>query len=361
MTQSEGTIRVAVTQAAPEWLDLEKTVEKTCRLIEEAATNGAKLVTFPECWIPGYPAWIWYVSPVSLRSIQGVTNFNHPRSRAVDFEFSTIYIKNSLKIDSPQMAQIRACAAKNHINVSLGFSENHNHSLYISQATIGSDGEILMARRKLMPSHMERTVFGDASGNCLNNVVEVPGVGRIGALACWEHAQPLLKYNTILQRETFHVAAWPPVFEHPGGPGLWSMSSAGLLSIAPSQFGRVRAHVNTIGTQNLSQTYAIESQSFVLHTTTVLTQKGVDRMGTGSGSLMNVPGGGSSAIFGPDGRKLSVDIPETEEGIIYADLDPDDILRYKAFIDVGGHYSRPDILWLGSDNREKKHSRIHEG
>ncbi|KAA8575037.1 hypothetical protein MFRU_002g03350 [Monilinia fructicola] len=321
MTQSEGTIRVAVTQAAPEWLDLEKTVEKTCRLIEEAATNGAKLVTFPECWIPGYPAWIW--------------------SRAVDFEFSTIYIKNSLKIDSPQMAQIRACAAKNHINVSLGFSENHNHSLYISQATIGSDGEILMARRKLMPSHMERTVFGDASGNCLNNVVEVPGVGRIGALACWEHAQPLLKYNTILQRETFHVAAWPPVFEHPGGPGLWSMSSA--------------------GTQNLSQTYAIESQSFVLHTTTVLTQKGVDRMGTGSGSLMNVPGGGSSAIFGPDGRKLSVDIPETEEGIIYADLDPDDILRYKAFIDVGGHYSRPDILWLGSDNREKKHSRIHEG
>ncbi|KAB8304388.1 hypothetical protein EYC80_003792 [Monilinia laxa] len=321
MTQSEGTIRVAVTQAAPEWLDLEKTVDKTCQLIEEAAANGAKLVTFPECWLPGYPAWIW--------------------SRSVDFEFSTIYIKNSLKIDSPQMARIRACAATSHINVSLGFSENHNHSLYISQATIGTDGKILMARRKLMPSHMERTVFGDASGNCLKNVVEVPEVGRIGALACWEHAQPLLKYNTILQRETFHVAAWPPVFEHPGGPELWSMSRA--------------------GTQNLSQTYAIESQSFVLHTTAVLTQEGVDRMGTGTGSLMNSPGGGSSAIFGPDGRKLSIDIPETEEGIIYADLNPDDILRYKAFIDVGGHYSRPDILWLGSDDREKKHSRIQEG
>lgn len=83
-------------------------------------------------------------------------------------------------------------------------------------------------------------------------------------------------------------------------------------------------------------------------------------MGTGTGALMNTPGGGSSAIFGPDGRKLSVDILETEEGIIYADLNLDDILKYKAFLDITGHYSRPDLLWLGVDDREKKHSRIRE-
>lgn len=53
-------VRVAVTQAEPVWLDLDATVEKTCALIEAAAANGAQLVTFPECWIPGYPAWIWY-------------------------------------------------------------------------------------------------------------------------------------------------------------------------------------------------------------------------------------------------------------------------------------------------------------
>lgn len=133
------------------------------------------------------------------------------------------------------MAQLRACAAENTIVVSLGFSENHNDSLYISQATIGNDGEILMARRKLKPTHMERTVFGDASGGSLNSVVEVQGVGRIGALACWEHAQPLLKYSTILQNEDFHVAAWPPVFEHGGGPGLWSMSREGLSCIVLSR------------------------------------------------------------------------------------------------------------------------------
>ncbi|KAM0128898.1 hypothetical protein ACHAP3_008067 [Botrytis cinerea] len=320
MGHLERVTKVAVTQAEPEWLDLEKAVEKTCRLIVEAATNGAKLITFPECWIPGYPAWIW--------------------TRPVDFELSTVYIKNSLKIDSPQMARICACAAKNNITVSIGFSENDNNSLYISQAIIRNDGDIIMTRRKLKPTHMERTTFGEASGNCLKNVAEVPGIGKIGALACWEHAQPLLKYNTILQKEDLHVAAWPPVFEHDGGLGLWSMSKE--------------------GTQNLSQTYAIESQAFVLHTTAVLTQKGIDRMNTSAGALMNTSGGGSSAIFGPDGRKLSTDIPEATEGIIYADLHLDDILKCKTFIDVGGHYSRPDMLWLGVDDREKKHSRNQE-
>lgn len=83
-------------------------------------------------------------------------------------------------------------------------------------------------------------------------------------------------------------------------------------------------------------------------------------MNTSAGALMNTSGGGSSAIFGPDGRKLSTDIPEATEGIIYADLHLDDILKCKTFIDVGGHYSRPDMLWLGVDDREKKHSRNQE-
>ncbi|PQE29540.1 aliphatic nitrilase protein [Rutstroemia sp. NJR-2017a WRK4] len=319
--ETKSTVRVAVTQAEPEWLELDKSVEKTLRLIKEAAENGAKLVAFPECWITGYPAWIW--------------------SRPVDFALTAAYIKNSLKVNSPQMELIRACAEENKINVCFGFSENDNDSLYIAQATIGSDGEIKMLRRKLKPTHMERTIFGDASGkNCLKNVVDAPGVGRVGALACWEHIQPLLKYHTVLQKEDFHIAAWPPVSPHDGGPGLWSMTTDG-----------VRA---------LSQTYAIESQSFVLHTTALITQKGIDRMGTTGGPLMSTPGGGNSAIIGPDGRKLSEDIPETEERILYADVNLDDILHAKGFVDVGGHYSRPDMLWLGVDDKEKKHLRALE-
>lgn len=79
-------------------------------------------------------------------------------------------------------------------------------------------------------------------------------------------------------------------------------------------------------------------------------------MGT-AGNVMGFPGGGSSAIFGPDGRKLSKDIPETQEGILYADLDFDEVLRSKGFIDICGHYSRPDMLWLGVDDQEKLHRR----
>ncbi|KAL1628492.1 hypothetical protein SLS56_005837 [Neofusicoccum ribis] len=316
-SKSPSTIRVAVTQAEPEWLDLEKAVQKTCALIEEAASNGAKLVTFPECWITG--------------------------SRVVDFTLSATYIKNSLRVPSPEMDTIRACAAAHSIGVVLGFSENHHSSLYIAQATISPAGELVAHRRKIKPTHMERTVFGDAAGgaNTLANTVALP-LGqeedvRVSALACWEHAQPLLKYHTALQRPAVHVGAWPPVYAHGGAadPTLWSMSREGCRS--------------------LSQTFAVEAQAFVLHTTAVLGPKGVERMGTSGGAIMNAPGGGSSAVYGPDGRKLTEDLESTEEGILYADLDMDEVLKAKGFLDLGGHYSRPDILWLGVDAKAKEH------
>ncbi|KAJ8062319.1 hypothetical protein OCU04_008866 [Sclerotinia nivalis] len=306
-------VRVAVTQFEPVWLDLQKTVDKTCVLIKEASANGAQLVSFPECWIPGYPSWIW--------------------TRSVDFDLSITYIKNSLRVDSPEMKRICTAAKESNISVVLGFSENWNHSLYISQAIIDQEGVIQISRRKLKATHMERTVFGEASGSSLKNVVELAGLGRVGALACWEHALPLVKYHTYNQNESIHVAQWPPVYEHTGGPDLWSMSRD--------------------GSRALSQSYSMESQSFVLHTTAVLSQDGIDKMDTGNGLVMNVPGGGTSAIFGPDGRKLSEDLPETVEGFIYADLDLDEIIKCKSFLDVCGHYSRPDLLWLSVDDKER--------
>jgi nitrilase len=312
------TVRVAVTQAEPEWLDLAASVTKTCKLIEEAAAQKAQLVAFPECWIPGYPCWIW--------------------SRPVDFELGTKYIKNSLKVDSPEMQAITACAKKNNIVVVLGYSENDNSSLYIGQALISATGEIVMLRRKVKPTHMERTVFGDGSGSALSNVRDVPGIGNVGALSCWEHTQPLLKYHTYHQREALHVSAWPPLDPHPGGPALWSMSTEGCAG--------------------LSQTYAVESASFVLHCTAVFSEKGVKAMGTEGGALFNAPGGGCSAVYGPDGRKLAGgDAGSTEEKMVVVDLDMDLILASRCFVDACGHYSRPDLLWLGVDDKEKKHRR----
>jgi nitrilase len=310
-------LRVAVTQAEPEWLDLQASVEKTCSLIAEAASEGAQIVAFPECWIAGYPGWIW--------------------ARPVDVEMTKEYIKNSLCVSSPEMERICHAAAQHGLVVVLGFSERLGDSLYISQAVIDGkqDGRILSHRRKMKPTHMERTIFGDASGETLSGVVDT-SIGRVGALACWEHVQPLLKYYMCSQQEQIHVAAWPPLRPYQGRE-LWSMTRDGA--------------------RTLSRTYAIEAQAFVLHATSLITEKGIARMNTSNGMLFDKPGGGTSAIFGPDGVQLTEDMDDCTEGILYADIDLDDILMAKSFVDVCGHYSRPDLLWLGVDDVVKKHVR----
>lgn len=259
---------------------------------------------------------------------------------------NTQYVQNSLRIQSPDMDAIKAAARANSIAVVLGFSErSETDSVYISQAIISPQGDLLMHRRKLKPTHMERTVFGDGSGDDLNNVADVDfggdiGVVKVGTLACWEHTQPLLKYHTYSQREVLHISMWPPVDPHPGvnAPNLWGMSAEGC--------------------QNLSQTYALEGGAFVLHCTAVCNEKGIQTMQTQEGLLFRQPGGGHSYIIGPDGRRLTQPFAEgepTAEGIVYANLDLATITMNRGFLDVVGHYSRPDLLWLGVDSKQKEY------
>lgn len=142
-------------------------------------------------------------------------------------------MKNSLRRDSAEMNTIRQCAASNNISVVLGYSENDNHSLYLSQSIIGRDGEIKMHRRKIKPTHAERTIFGDGSGASLMNVVDEPTIGKVGTLSCWEHSQPLLRYHTYSQGEQVHIAAWPPMNYYasfPPGSALWSQCREGMFS-----------------------------------------------------------------------------------------------------------------------------------
>jgi predicted amidohydrolase len=190
---------------------------------------------------------------------------------------------------------------------------------------------------------MERTIFGDSSGDSLHNVVDVPEIGKVGALACWEHMQPLLKYHTHSQREEIHVAAWPaldPYVEN--GGGNWGMSREGCTA--------------------LSQIYALEGGAFVLHASGVILQDGIDLMGTSQGPIYNTPGGGCAAIFGPDGCRLTEPLPPTQEGLVFADFDKRRILATRMLLDTCGHYSRPDMLWLGVDSRARKHVQYaHHG
>ncbi|KAI8242970.1 Arylacetonitrilase [Colletotrichum sp. SAR 10_99] len=300
-------IRVAAVQAEGCYFDLEAAVEKTCKLIEEAAGKGCDLIAFPEVWIPNYPV------------LNGCN-----RQRPIDFDMVKEYMKSSLKRDGPEMARICACAGKNKIAVMVGYSENANHSLYLSQSFIGKDGEIKMNRRKIKPTHVERTLYGDGSGASLHNVVEEPGIGKVGALSCWEHSQPLLRYHTYSQGEEIHVAAWPPMNyfnSFPEGSALWSQCREGMC---------------------LKNLYTNLSQA--------LTK-------LGDGKLYHIGGGGCACIIAPDGRKLTEDLREEEEGLVIADINLDEIMKVKAMLDVHGHYSRPDLLWLGVDSREKKQVR----
>lgn len=85
----------------------------------------------------------------------------------------------------------------------------------------------------------------------------------------------------------------------------------------------------------------------------MITEKGVETNGTAQGALMNSRGGGSSAIFGPDGRRLTDPVDSGTETILYADLDMDQIIKNKMFADCTGHYSRPDLMWLTVDKSIK--------
>ena len=158
------TIRVAAVQAEPVWLDIEGTTDKTIVLIEEAAAGGAQLVAFSETWIPGYPVFL----------------FTYPVPEQIPFVAR--YHANSMAIDGPQIGRIRKAARANDIMVVIGFSEKDHGSLYMPQAIIGANAEILLHRRKLKPTHVERALFGESDGSGLQ-VIDTPWGGSARSTA----------------------------------------------------------------------------------------------------------------------------------------------------------------------------------
>ena len=310
--------KAACVQAAPVFMDLQGSVTKAVLLIGEAARNGAKLVAFPETWIPGYPWFIWLGAPVW------------------GLQFIARYHSNSLEVESDEMRTLRKAADDNCIHVLMGFSERAGGSRYMAQALIGPDGQLLYTRRKLKPTHAERTVFGDGDGSDFQ-VVDT-ALGKVGSLNCWEHLQPLSKMAMYSMHEEIHIAGWP------------SFCCYRDLAFA------LGPEVNIDGA---SRMYAVEGGCFVLASVAVTGQDTFDLLcdTPDKTQLLNPrtgkPGGGFSMIFGPDGTKLVDPIAEDADGILYAELDPDMVAIAKATADPVGHYARPDVLSL-SINREKR-------
>ena len=211
---------------------------------------------------------------------------------------------------------------KNNIFVSMGASEQDHGSLYISQFLFDREGTTISARRKLKPTHVERTVFGDGDGSDLQ-VVETE-IGRLGQLSCWEHLQPLSKYAMYSMHEQIHVAAWPSFSCYPEayalGPDLNNAAS---------------------------QMYAAEGQCFVVAPCGIVSREMIEQLNENEvHDALLQSGGGHARIFGPDGSPLGDPVPPDEEGLVTATIDLSAITISKCFADPVGHYSRPDVTAL---------------
>lgn len=310
-------IKAAAVQAAPVFMNLDESITKAEKFVAEAAGNGAKLVAFPETWLPGYPWFIWLGAP------------------AEGMQFIPRYHENSMELRSPQMHRLQAMAKKYAVTLVMGYSERDGGSRYMSQVIIGEEGEILLNRRKLKPTHVERTIFGEGDGSDL--VVVDSTFGRLGALNCWEHLQPLVKMAMYAQHEEVHVAGWPS----------FCVYRDLAYALGPE--------VNNA----VSQVYAVEGSAYVLAPCAIISQEMFDVLADTpqKAYLLNPrtskPGGGFTQIYSPEGRPLCEQLADDAEGILYADLDPALISIAKAAADPAGHYSRPDAVQLVV-NRERR-------
>lgn len=170
------------------------------------------------------------------------------------------YMANSLRRDSEEMDRIKAAVKAAGIFVVLGHSERDGGSLYIAQSFISPAGDIVLHRRKIKPTHVERAVWGDGQADSLQTVADSP-FGKIGGLNCWEHLQPLLRYHEYSQGVQIHVASWPPMFPKPeDGDIKWGFIATDKGSLLASQF------------------VAIEGQSFVVVASQVLTEGNLKKL-----------------------------------------------------------------------------------
>ncbi|TVY26360.1 Nitrilase [Lachnellula hyalina] len=293
-------IRLGAVQAEPGWLDLQKTVQKTIKIIADAGEKGINILGFPEVWIPGYPWNIW------------------TQSVPQNLQMAHTYMANSLSRTSPEMASILAAVKAAGIFVVLGYSERDGGSIYMAQSSISPDGIIVSHRRKIKPTHVERTIWGDGYvPGSLKTVVDTP-FGKVGALCCFEHYQPLLRYYQYSLGEQIHVASWPAFFEVPKGSD-WYLS------------GKSDGNTQVVKEENLDSMH--------------LRELGVS----------DKAAGGFSMIYGPDGKELVEALAPDEEGILQADVVLSDTDFSKALLDPVGQYSRPDMLSLLVNAKEGKH------
>ena len=304
--------KVAVAHVAPVFLDKTGTVSKALGLIQEAAQNGAQLIVFPESFIPGFPIWAALWSPMQ----------NH--------DLFQRFVENSLLCDGPEVAAIAAQAKKFSIFVSFGLSEASHASvgcIWNSNILISDQGETLVHHRKLVPTFFEKLIWAPGDGAGLT--VARTRIGNIGGLICGENTNPLARYALMAQQEQIHISSWPPIWptRNPTEGGNYNNLQA----------NRIRASAHSFE----SKSFGIVCAGFMdkpMFEFLVNRDRGIANV------LENTPGA-ESFFVNPTGTQFG-DTLQTEEGLIYAELDLSQCIEPKQFHDVVGYYNRFDVFDL---------------
>lgn len=296
--------RVAVVQAGAVPFDIKRSVEKACNLAADAAKQGSKLVLFPEAFVAGYPKGLDFGARVGMRSPEGRNDFRR-------------YWESAIDVPSRATDMLATSARENNIYLVIGVIELENSTLYCTALFFSPDGNLMGKHRKLMPTAMERLIWGFGDGSTLP-VFQTP-IGRIGSVICWENYMPMLRM---------------------------AMYSKGIqIYCAPTADDRDTCVPSM-------QHIAIEGRCFVLsscqHINRGAYPKDYSAIQGDDPETLLLRGG--SCIVGPFGEILAG--PHYDrECILTADIDLGEIAQGKYDLDVVGHYARPDVFRLHVNER----------
>jgi aliphatic nitrilase len=308
MGDSYGTVKVAAVQAASVFLDREGSTAKACRLIREAGRNGARVIGFPEGFIPAHPVWYHH----------------HAATGAIANKLAVELFKNSVEIPGPEIDALCDAAREVNAYVVMGVCEkipNTTGTMFNTQVYIGPDGRLIRKHQKIMPTVGERLVhmggFGDTFGAFDTEF------GPMSGLICGENSNPLAVFALVAEGTRIHVMSWPNHFPTSGDPL------------------RNRVAVD-------SQAFAQMSKAFVISACGTVDDQMIDvlKAGPEGEKFLRDPNCcGGSVIVAPNSRIIAGPMGP-EEGILYADCDLDIGIQMKLRHDFAGHYNRPDIFHL---------------